>query len=190
MCARVEAGGLRNVVGVVGYQGSGKTTLIRALAHELIGRGRRVAVVKHISHRLDLSGKDTAMLGEVVGQVGFISPQESGIFWRGTLSLEELVFHLQADVILVEGFKAERGFPKVVCLRGEPDDLDLLDDWAMCAVEPVGGLPSALPLHGGPGDDTGPSTMWEAWGEEGIPLLSRDEVGRIADLVEQRLFGS
>jgi len=55
------------VVGIVGYKNSGKTTLTNALARELTGRGHQVAVIKHTSHHLDLSEKDTVILGEAVG---------------------------------------------------------------------------------------------------------------------------
>ena len=153
------------VVGIVGYQDSGKTTLTRALARELTGRGHEVAVIKHSSHHLDLPGKDTAALGEAVGQVGFISPQESAVFWRKSLSLENIAPYLEADIILVEGFKKEKTFPKIACLRGEPDDQNLFDGLIICAV--------------GPADQS-----------EGmdVPLLSRDEVNKIADLVEEKAF--
>ena len=57
------------IVGIIGYKDSGKTTLARALACELTVRGRRVAVVKHTSHHIDLAGKDTATLLEAAGQV-------------------------------------------------------------------------------------------------------------------------
>jgi len=159
------------VVGVVGYQGSGKTTLISALARELDLRGYEVAVIKHSSHPLDLPGKDTATLREAVGQVGFISPQESAVFWKRSLSLENIIPYLEADILLVEGFKKERTFPKIVCLRGELDEAEpggldvLFDGLAICAV--------------GPADQ-----------REGIsvPILGRDEVDAVADLVEERAF--
>jgi molybdopterin-guanine dinucleotide biosynthesis protein B len=156
---------LLKVVGVIGYKNSGKTTLTHALARELTSRGHEVAVIKHLSHHLDHPGKDTAVLGEVVSQVGFISPQEAGIFWKKSLGLEDILPYLEADIILVEGFKTKKTFPKIVCLRGEPDDRDLFDGLAICAV--------------GPADQV-----------EGIdvPLLGRNEVGKIADLVEQKAF--
>jgi molybdopterin-guanine dinucleotide biosynthesis protein B len=88
-----------------------------------------VAVVKHTSHHLDLPGKDTAMLGEAASQVGLISLQESGVFWKKPLSLEDIIPYLEADILLVEGFKTEKTFPKIVCLRGEPDDRHLFDGW-------------------------------------------------------------
>lgn len=164
---------MRQVVGIIGYQNSGKTTLVRALARELASRGHEVAVVKHLSHPLDLPGKDTTVLGEVAGQVGFIAPRTSGIFWNRALSLEDLIPYLEADLVLVEGFKRERTFPKIVCLRGEPDDRELFDGLAICAVEPIEQV-EALDVP--------------ELGELGVPLLGREEVGRMADLVEQKAF--
>ena len=165
------------VVGIVGYKDSGKTTLTRALARELIRRGHQVAVVKHVSHHLEVPGKDTSVLGDVVGQVGFISPQGSGIFWDRPMELEHILSHLKADIFLVEGFKTAKTFPKIVCLRGEPDDRDLFDGLAICAVEPVGEAEETRAL-------SSPSLE----GEFGVPFLGRDDVDRIADLVEQRAF--
>jgi molybdopterin-guanine dinucleotide biosynthesis protein B len=167
------------VVGIIGYKNSGKTTLARTLARELTGRGHEVVVIKHSSHSLDLSGKDTAVLGEAAGQVGFISPGESAVFWKKPLSLENVIPHLEADIVLVEGFKQAKTFPKIVCLRGELDDADrdrsddLFDGLAICAVGPADqmeelAIPSLDKLR--------------------IPLFGRDEVGLIADLVEEKAF--
>jgi len=152
-------------VGIVGYKNSGKTTLTHALARELTRRGHEVAVIKHTSHRLDLPGTDTDVLGGAVSRVGFISPQESGVFWKKPLRLENMIPYLEADVLLIEGFKAEKTFSKIVCLRGEPEDYDLFDGLAICAVGPA---PKGNELD--------------------VPLLSLDEIGRIADLVEEKAF--
>jgi molybdopterin-guanine dinucleotide biosynthesis protein B len=168
-------------VGIVGYKNSGKTTLTHALARELTGRGHQVAVIKHTSHHLDLAGKDTAILGESAGQVAIISPQEAGIFWKKPLSLEDIIPHLEADIILVEGFKAEKTFPKIVCLRGEIDDRDLFDGLVICAVGPTGQVEEIdIPSFDSP--STGLRTRLRT------PLLGRDEVGQIADMVEQKAF--
>ncbi|MBN1976631.1 MAG: molybdopterin-guanine dinucleotide biosynthesis protein MobB [Anaerolineae bacterium] len=158
-------------VGIVGYKSSGKTTLARTLARELAGRSHEVAVIKHSSHPLDLPGKDTAVLGEAAGQVGFISPQETAVFWKKPLSLENILPYLEADFVIVEGLKQGKTFPKIVCLREGPDDAgrdppeDLFDGLAICAVGPadqIGGLD--------------------------VPFFERDEVGPIADLVEEKGF--
>ena len=148
------------VVGIVGYKDSGKTTLVRTLARELTSRGYEVAVVKHTSHRLHPPGKDSALLQEVADQVGLVSPHVSGVFWGRPLSLEEILAHLQADVVLVEGFKGEKMHRRIVCLRGEPDDRDLFDGAVICAV--------------GPGHEVA-----------GIdaPVFARDEVAGVVDLL-------
>ena len=152
-------------VGIVGYKNSGKPTLARALAQELVKRSYRVAAVKHSSEGMDFFEKDTARLREFADRVGFISPLESGVFWKKPLSLENMAPYLEADFLLVEGFKAEKTFPKIVCLRGEPDDRDLFDGLAICAVGPA---------HEGHEFD--------------VPLLSLDEIDKIADLVEEKAF--
>ena len=152
-------------VGIVGYKNSGKTTLARALAKELVKRGHRVAAVKHSSEGMDFLEKDTARLREFADRVGFISPLESGVFWKKPLSLENIAPYLEADILLVEGFKAEKTFPKIVCLRGKLDDQDLFDGLAICAVGPA---PEGHKLD--------------------VPHLSLDEIGEIADLVEEQAF--
>jgi molybdopterin-guanine dinucleotide biosynthesis protein B len=149
------------LIGIVGYKDSGKTTLVRALARELTARGYRVAAVKHTSHQIDLAEKDTALLLEAAGQVAIVSAEAAGVFWRGSMGLDDVLPHLDADVVLIEGFKAQGRYPRIACLRGMPDDRDLIDDLTIAAVGPVGQLI-----------------------EVGIPTFDRDDVGVIADLVE------
>jgi len=152
-------------IGIIGHQDSGKTTLAQALSQELRDRGHRVAVVKHSTHGIDLEGKDTARLREASDQVAFISPQESLVLWRVARRLEDILSYLDADIVIIEGFKRERTFPKIVCLKGEPEDRALFDGLAIAAVGPtyqVGDIP--------------------------IPVLERGDIAAIADLVEKRAF--
>ena len=156
-------------IGIVGYKNSGKTALVMALAPELIERGYRVATVKHASEGVDLPERDTARHREGVEQVGAISSEESAIFFGGAISLEEMLSHLSADIVLVEGFKKEKTFPKVVCLSGREEDQALLDGLVLCAVG-TGTVPDVVALRG-------------------IPVLDREwEIGAIADLVEGKAF--
>ena len=112
---------VRTVVAIVGYKNSGKTTLARALARELGERGLAVAVVKHTRHAypLDTAGKDTALLGEVAGAVALVTPQESALFWRRPLGLDEVITHLEADVVLVEGSGQAAEIMRPVGEKGE-----------------------------------------------------------------------
>ena len=115
------------VVGVIGYKGSGKTSLVVALSRELKKRGYRVATVKHIHGGIDLPQTNTAKHGQYTGEVAAISEGESAVFFKRKKSLEDIMGYLEADFVLVEGLKSERTYPKIVCLREKDDAKDLFD---------------------------------------------------------------
>jgi len=121
-------------IGIVGYKNSGKTSLGLKLAPELKKRGYKVAVVKHASKTIDLSEADTARYGEHVSQVAGVSVNDSAVFFRQKKSLEDIIRHLDADFFILEGFKGEKTFPKIVCLRTEEEAKELFDGLQICAV--------------------------------------------------------
>ena len=49
------------VLGIVGWSGSGKTSLVKRLLHELVGRGISVSTIKHAHAGFDIDtpGKDS-----------------------------------------------------------------------------------------------------------------------------------
>jgi len=120
------------VIGIIGYKKSGKTTLILKLSDELIKRGYKVAVVKHINEDLDLANSDTSKYKEVLTQVAAITPKESVFFLKSKKNLEEIIKYFEADIILIEGFKKEKTFPKIVCLREESEKAKLFDGLQLC----------------------------------------------------------
>jgi molybdopterin-guanine dinucleotide biosynthesis protein B len=112
------------VIGIIGYKKSGKTTLTLKLSDELIKRGYKIAVVKHINEDLDLANSDTSKYKKILTQVAAITPKESVIFLKNKNNLEEIIKYFEADIILIEGFK---GF---VSKEVNPNlyDFNILDD--------------------------------------------------------------
>lgn len=122
------------VIGIIGYKKSGKTALILKLSDELVKIGYKVAVVKHINEDLDLANSDTSKYKEVLTQVAAITPKESVFFLKNKKNLEEIIKYFEADIILIEGFKKEKTFPKIVCLREESEKTELFDGLQLCTV--------------------------------------------------------
>ena len=152
-------------VGIIGYKKSGKTSLLMSLARELTARGYTVSSVKHVSNHLDLPETDTSLHRRFVHQSAAISPQASAIFFRESMVLEEMLNYLKADFILIEGFKREKTFPKIVCLRPDDDPEELLDGLEICVV--------------GAAEES----------RMNVPVLDAErDIGRIADLTEQKAF--
>lgn len=115
------------VVGIVGFKKSGKTALGVGLSKILTDMGHRVAVVKHVSEGLDLPDTDSSKYSEHAVSVAAVSSEKMEIIQRGDKELEDILAYLDADIILVEGFKKEKTYPKIVCLREESEKEDLLD---------------------------------------------------------------
>lgn len=123
------------IIQVVGFQNSGKTTLVSKLVRFYTGQGLQVGTIKRHGHSANLllgdskkdSGKHRAA-GAVVTSAQSsaavnIVLQNDKIGW----SLEQLISfykQLPLDIILVEGYK-EAAFPKIVMLRSEQDLLQL-----------------------------------------------------------------
>ena len=101
------------VLGVAGWSGAGKTTLIVALLPLLRARGLRVSTVKHAHHGFDLDtpGKDSFRHREAGAHEVLVA---SGTRWAllheiegPEPSLADLLARLApVDLVLVEGFKA------------------------------------------------------------------------------------
>lgn len=103
----------RNILGIVGWKNSGKTTLVEALLRETKTRGLHVSTIKHAHHAfdIDIPGKDSHRHREAGAQeVLVVSKQRWALLHesQGSVepSLEELVAKLEpCDLVLVEGFK-------------------------------------------------------------------------------------
>jgi molybdopterin-guanine dinucleotide biosynthesis adapter protein len=109
---------------MVGWSGSGKTTLLVKLIPLLIGRGYRIATLKHAHHAFDVDqpGKDSyehrkAGASEVIVSSArrWVQMHEIGDGAEATFA--DLLRRLSpCDLVLVEGYKSER-HPKMEIYR-------------------------------------------------------------------------
>jgi molybdopterin-guanine dinucleotide biosynthesis protein B len=112
------------VIGITGWSGSGKTSLIIRLMPLLVQRGLRVATLKHAHHDfdVDIPGKDSyehrkAGASEVIicSERRWVQMHELGAAREPTLA-QLLPRVTTCDLILVEGYKRER-HPKIEVFR-------------------------------------------------------------------------
>ena len=114
--------------GIVGYHKSGKTTLGVKLCKELASKGLRVGVVKHVSCELQFVDADSSRYRAFASVVAAASSAEAEIIVKGEKSLLDMLrYCTDCDLVLVEGFKKESLFPKIVCLREKEEKAELVD---------------------------------------------------------------
>lgn len=111
---------MTRIIGLAGWSGAGKTTLMVRLLPCLIGRGLSVSTLKHAHHRFDVDvpGKDSWEHRRAGAQQVMVS---SGARWALMTELRsareptlpELVARMDAvDLLIVEGFKRD-AHPKI-----------------------------------------------------------------------------
>src|SRR5215813_9225414 len=103
------------VMGLAGWSGSGKTTMMTRLLPELIGRGLTVSTMKHAHHNFDIDqpGKDSYVHRSAGATEVVVSSVNRWALMhenRGVpeLSAAELMRHMTpVDLVIIEGFKRE-----------------------------------------------------------------------------------
>lgn len=99
------------VFGICGYSGSGKSTVIESVVQTLVGRGLKVAVVKHDVHGLniDKEGKDTDRFFRAGADAIIRGPKQAFLraHRRGDLPLQKLIRQIGPfyDLVIAEGHK-------------------------------------------------------------------------------------
>ncbi len=110
------------VLGIAGWSGAGKTTLIEKLLPELAARGLRVSTLKRTHHAIDLDqpGRDSFRHRAAGAFEVMLASSSRFALLRETqqpLGLVELVARMApADLVLVEGFKMD-ALPKIEVYR-------------------------------------------------------------------------
>ncbi|NVE00427.1 molybdopterin-guanine dinucleotide biosynthesis protein B [Massilia sp. BJB1822] len=150
---RENSASARRVLGVVGRSGSGKTTLLEYLVARLAEQGRKVNIVKHSHHDIELEppSKDSARLRRAgAAEVMIASPFRFAVIreLRGAEEpgMEEQLSRLSpADLTLIEGFKTWP-MPKLEVFRRSVGQTPLyLGDDSIVAVASDEGRPAELP---------------------------------------------
>ena len=145
------------VIGLAGWSGAGKTTLVAKLLPALIAKGLRVSTIKHAHHAFDLDtpGKDSWVHRQSGATEVLVS---SGRRWalmhelRGEQepSLPDLLAKLaDVDLVIVEGFKSE-AYPKIeihrqangkpTLFQDDPTIVGIATDAVVSSTLPVAGL--------------------------------------------------
>ena len=109
---------------IVGFSGSGKTTVTVGLSETLKKRGLRVGTIKHDVHKfeMDRPGKDSWRHKQAGSATTIVtSPKQIGVVMdvdHDHQPLELLPFLAAMDIVLVEGFK-RAPLPKIEVFRPE-----------------------------------------------------------------------
>ena len=119
-------------VGIVGYKNSGKTVLTLRLSQKLSSMGYSVGVLKHVPGDIGFPDTDTSKVRAHVPFVAAISSGETEIILKGEKRIEDILAYCNADIVLIEGFKEENTFPKIVCLREPGEEKELFRGLELC----------------------------------------------------------
>ena len=113
------------IVSIVGKSNSGKTTLLEKIISDLVGRGYRVATIKHNRHgfNIDHEGKDSYRHKKAGALITVVSSPHQLALVQDVdhdHSFDEIrdKFIQDADIILTEGFKVN-DYPKIEVFRSE-----------------------------------------------------------------------
>ncbi|MDM5316801.1 molybdopterin-guanine dinucleotide biosynthesis protein B [Fictibacillus sp. b24] len=121
------------ILQVVGYQNSGKTTLITKLIKRLEKHRLQTGVIKHHGHgdTLELNdfGKDTERHRNAGAYITSVTSAKNSILsLNSELSIDQVIAIytvLKMDCILIEGYKKFQ-YPRVVLFRDNKGEEDLL----------------------------------------------------------------
>ena len=161
----------QRIFGITGWKNSGKTTLTERLVAELVGRGRRVATVKHAHHDFDIDkeGTDSFRHRQAgAGEVAIVSGRRWALMHELSgeeePTLEAILSRLSpCDIVLVEGYKRER-HRKIEARRR-----DTRDRAPLSAGDPnIVAIAADHPLPG-----------------ETLPVFDLDDTASIADFIER-----
>lgn len=159
------------VFSVAGYHHTGKTTTVVEIIKELKNRGFKVQSIKDIhaeNYRIDKKDSNSWQHWEASNEAVVARSQNgTNIIWHKQLNLNQILDHLQADYVVVEGMKTAF-LPRIICAESEKQLEELVD-----------------------GNVFAISGKWANNHSKykNLPVLkSIDDVKTIVDLIEEKVF--
>lgn len=122
---------MTQVIQIVGYKNSGKTTLMKHLVHYFSKQELKVGTLKHHGHGGNIQlDKDTDSVShfEAGSSISGVQGEAITQLTFDNLPFDELIklyTTLSIDLLLIEGFK-QADYPKIVLVKNH-EDLSLLD---------------------------------------------------------------
>lgn len=126
---------MKNIFGIVGWSGSGKTDLVTRLINFFVLNSLVVSSVKHTHHKfeIDKEGKDSFKhINAGSNEVIIFSKKKWAMvskFYEQEIRIEEILnkFDPKTNIILVEGLKYSN-FPKIEVIRSTLNKPVLFED--------------------------------------------------------------
>ncbi|MCF7913331.1 MAG: molybdopterin-guanine dinucleotide biosynthesis protein MobB [Candidatus Cloacimonetes bacterium] len=123
-------------ISVCGFHHTGKTGVCEALISGLVKRGERVASIKDIHYEkfsMEKPGSNSDRHYQAGAEPVFARGiDETDLIWRRQLTFNEMITHIDADWLIVEGMH-ELAMPRIIC-GATTDDLEKLNDSTVFAV--------------------------------------------------------
>lgn len=114
------------LLAIVGWSGTGKTTLLQQVIPMLSSKGIRAGLIKHTHHQMDVDtpGKDSYLLRKAGASQVMVASSERWALMCETPEKQSIdlpyllsrMDHATLEIVLVEGFK-EEPVPKIVLWR-------------------------------------------------------------------------
>jgi len=159
------------VFSVAGFHHTGKTTVVVNLIKEMKRRNHSIVSIKDIhaeNFSMEKEGSNSWKHWSASNDVVFARGlKETYQIWHRRLTLNEMLSHLVAEYVIVEGMRSEP-LPRIICAKDETQLQEIMDN-------------TVFAISGIFADSN------SSWHD--LPVYKSDsEIGKLADLVEEKVF--